>query len=299
VNVGGTLDRRRIRRAFSKAARTYDGAAALPREIDDRMRERLDLLRATPRRILDLGSGTGYGARALAARYAGCQVVELDAALAMLRESARHLPWWRRGLDALGSARTVRVCADLEQLPFADRTFDMIWSNLVLHWTNDPQIALTEVRRVLQPGGVFLFSTLGPDTLKELRASYAKVDGHEHVHRFIDLHDLGDMLVQARFADPVMDMEVLTLTYPDVRSLMRELKACGAGNSTSGRAWALSGKHAFAGMCAAYERYRSAGRLPASFEVVYGHAWRPEAERRSADGRAVIEFHPRDAGKVR
>jgi len=293
VSDGHQLDRRRIRKAFSAAAQSYDRSAALPREIDNRMRERLEYLRVKPRRVLDLGSGTGYGARMLAERYPECEVVELDAAFAMLRASARQQPWWRRARMPFASARTARVCGDMEHLPFADRSFDMVWSNLVLHWTDAPQAALAEMRRVLSPGGVCLFSTLGPDTLKELRAAYAEIDHDVHVHGFIDLHDLGDMLVQSRFADPVMDMEVLTLTYPDVRDLLTEIKACGARNAARGRPGALSGKAGFARMCAAYEKHRVDGRIPATFEIVYGHAWRPESERRAPDGRAVIDFHPR------
>jgi malonyl-CoA O-methyltransferase len=168
----------------------------------------------------------------------------------------------------------------------------MVWSNLALHWMARPQQAFAEIYRVLRPGAVCMFSTFGPDTLRELRASFA-LDTHEHVSRFIDLHDVGDMLVHARFADPVMDMEYLTLTYPDARALMRELKATGARNASAARNPAMTGKHAFARAIDAYEQYRRAGRLPATFEVVYGHAWRPARERQTADGRAVIDFRAR------
>ena len=104
---------------------------------------------------------------------------------------------------------------------------DLLWSNLALQWVNDPLNAFAEFRRVLAPGGLLMFSTFGPDTLKELREAYRGTDAHTHVNRFVDLHDLGDMLVQSGFADPVMDMEHLTLTYTDVRALMRDLKAIG------------------------------------------------------------------------
>lgn len=285
------LDKRLVRRSFERAASSYDRAAALPREIAVRMGERLDLLRAAPTRALDLGSGTGDAARALRKRYAGCAVVELDLARAMLLQSRRHGSLWRRTVEVLKGEAELRICADSEGLPFADRSFDMIWSNLALHWLASPQQAFAEIRRVLRPGGVFLFSTFGPDTLKELRACYATADVHVHVNRFLDLHDIGDMLVHARLADPVMDMEYLTLTYPDVRALMRELKALGEHNVNAGRNLALSGKSAFAAAVKAYEGYRHEGRLPATFEVVYGHAWKPESERTTEDGRAVIAFH--------
>ncbi|MGD8617251.1 MAG: malonyl-[acyl-carrier protein] O-methyltransferase BioC, partial [Gammaproteobacteria bacterium] len=129
------------------------------------------------------------------------------------------------------------------------------------------------LRRVLRPGGLLLFTTLGPDTLRELRDSWAAVDGYSHVNLFLDMHDVGDRLVRARFADPVMDVERLTLTYPDVWKLMRDLKQVGAHNVTTGRPRGLMGKSHMRRLGAAYERYRTDGVLPASYEVVHGHAW--------------------------
>jgi len=287
-----TLDPRRVRRAFERAATSYDEAAFLAREIGSRMAERLDLLRAAPRMALDLGSGTGEGARMLRRRYPDCTVVELDAAYAMLAQSRRAQPWWQRGLARVRGADLPLVCADIARLPFPPRTFDMVWSNLALHW-RDPEPVLTEVYRVLRPGGVCMFSTLGPDTLKELRTAYAAADAYVHVNRFIDLHDIGDMLVRTRFADPVMDMECLRLTYADVRALLGELKATGAHNANVGRPPGLSGRRGYERMAAAYEMFRVDGRLPATFEIVYGHAWRPEYDRRPTAGEAVVEFHPR------
>ncbi len=286
-------DKRLLRRRFDRAAPGYDRSAALAHEIAHRMGERLDLLRAVPKQVLDCGSGTGHGARLLRERYPGAMVVEADLSIAMLRESVGQESWWRRGLARMTGASRPRVCADMERLPFADASFDMVWSNLALHWLGPPQHALAEMYRVLRPGGVCMFSTLGPDSLKELRAAYAQADAHVHVHRFIDLHDYGDMLVHAHFADPVMDMEYLTLTYPDVQALLKELKASGAGNLDPGRAHGLTGRRTVAAMQSAYAADRRDGRVPATFEVIYGHAWRPESRRTSADGRAVIQFHPR------
>ena len=288
-------DKRLLRRRFDRAAAGYERSAVLAREIANRMNERLGLLRVTPQRVLDLGSGTGFGARLLRNRYPGARVIELDLSAAMLRQSRRHAGWLRRSVDRLTGALEPRVCADAERLPFTADAFDLVWSNLALQWLGPPQHALAELHRVLRPGGACFFSTLGPDTLKELRGAYAQVDPGVHVHQFIDLHDYGDMLVHARFADPVMDMEHLTLTYADVKSLLRELKAAGAGNLDPGRRPGLAGRAVHAHMAQAYEAYRREGRLPATFEVGYGHAWRPQSARASADGRAVIEFHPRRA----
>lgn len=287
------LDRRLIRRSFDRAASTYDGAAALQREVADRMLERLDLLRDAPASVLDAGSGTGYAAVRLRERYRGTDVVELDIALGMLRQASSQAGWRERARALLGAGRARRVCADLVALPFAPASFGMVWSNLALQWVEDLPAAFAGMWRILRPGGVLMFSTFGPDTLKELRGAFAAVDAGTHVNRFVDMHDIGDLLVQARFADPVVDMEVITMTYADVRALMRELKAIGAHNVNAGRPAGLTGRAALARLAAAYEAFRIDGRLPATFEVVYGHAWKPEAPRTTEDGRAIVRFEPR------
>jgi len=290
MSATADLDKRQVRRGFERVAATYEEAAFLAREVGNRMRERLDFLRAVPADILDLGSGMGEGARWLRQRYPGCTVVELDFAYPMLAGARASASWWRRGVQRWKGVAP-RICADVEKLPFRDCSFDMVWSNLTLHWV-DLRQGLAEAYRVLRPGGVCMFSTLGPDTLKELRASYQQADGFQHVNRFVDMHDIGDMLVESRFADPVMDMEYLQLTYADVGALLRELRAAGARNANAARPPGLSGRQAFGRMRAAYERYREGGRLPVTFEVVYGHAWRPERERTTKSGEAIVNFHP-------
>ena len=181
------------------------------------------------------------------------------------------------------------MCADLEHLPLRSEAIDLIWSNLALQWVADLPSTLIELNRLLAPGGLLMFSTFGPDTLKELRAAYEGTDGHTHVSRFADMHDIGDMLVAARYADPVMDMEKLTLTYDDVRALMRDLKAIGAHNATQGRPRGLSPKSTLRIVERNYEAQRRNGKLPATFEVVYGHAWKPPA-RVSPTGHRIIEL---------
>ena len=121
-----------------------------------------------------------------------------------------------------------------------------------------------------------MFSTLGPDTLKELRASWLAVDQHQHVHSFIDMHDVGDAMVRARLADPVMDVEQFILTYDDGLTLMRELKQLGAHNAAADRPHQLTGKTHLKKVLDSYEQFRKDGKLPASYEVVYGHAWCPQ-----------------------
>ena len=285
------VDKRQVRKAFERAAARYDQAAVLQREVADRMFERLDFMKLEPLRILDAGAGTGYGARLLAARYPGAQLTALDLAQSMLQTARGGQPWWKRALPILGRSSTQYVCGDVDHLPLAASSMNAVWSSLTLQWCNEPEKTFREFYRVLAPNGLLMFSTFGPDTLKELRQAFAGIDGYTHVNRFVDMHDLGDLLQYAGFAAPVMDMELITMTYVDVKTLLRELKDIGAHNVTAGRNHGLMGKRRWRAMVEAYERLRTDGRLPATFEIVYGHAWVGEQKRtRLEDGRQVIEL---------
>jgi len=246
-------------------------------------------MKLAPALVLDAGSGTGFAAQALARRYPRAMVVEFDIAPAMLQTARARLPRWKKWI---GRQRELFVCGDNEQLPVRTGTVGMFWSNLAFQWVNDLTRVFSECQRVLRPGGLLIFTTFGPDTLKELRQAFAGDAGRVHVNRFYDMHDIGDMLVQAGFADPVMDMEQVTLTYGDVATLMRELKAIGAHNVATGRSRGLTGRRTLEDVRRRYEKLRSDGRLPATFEVVYGHAWKPEP-RLSPSGRPVIDIKPR------
>jgi len=283
MNDDYALDKRLLRRSFERAAASYDAAAVLQQEVCRRMLLRLDYVKHEPQAILDAGSGTGGVVAALRARYPQAALCVLDIALAMVRRARERAPWWQR----LRGRGVLPVCADMEQLPLRGAAVGMAWSNLALQWVNDPPRAFAEFRRVLVPGGLLMFSTFGPDTLKELRAAYRNADGYTHVNRFIDMHDLGDMLVHSGFADPVMDMEYITLTYADVRALMRDLHAIGARNVTAGRRPGMTARATFTAVERYYESLRRDGRLPATFEVIYGHAWVPQV-RTTADGRPII-----------
>jgi len=178
----------------------------------------------------------------------------------------------------------------MERLPFKPNSLDLIWSSLTLQWANDLECTLRDCHRTLAPGGLLMFATFGPDTLKELRTAFANIDAAPHVNRFADLHDIGDMLVNAGFSNPVMEMEMLTLTYADLKALMIDLKGIGAHNAAVTRRRGLMGKSAWQKLVQAYEVHRRDARLPASFEVIYGHAWAGDKTRRE-DGRQVIEFN--------
>jgi malonyl-CoA O-methyltransferase len=281
--------KRDISRAFAHAARSYDAHAFLQREIANRLIERLDYIKLTPKRIVDLGSGTGYFTQKLHQRFADTSVVSIDLAFEMLVTARQQLPETPVLARLFGrSSKSGFICGDAESLPLANATADAVFSNLTLQWCDVQKVA-GEIHRMLKPQGLFMFTTFGPDTLKELRAAFRKVDDQPHVNDFVDMHDIGDMLAGAGFADPVMDQETITLTYTDLKSMLRELKGIGAHNVLPGRATGLMGKSHWRQLLAAYETYRAADRLPSTWEVVYGHAWKPElAKRKTVDGAQSI-----------
>ncbi|MFN3716315.1 MAG: malonyl-ACP O-methyltransferase BioC [Thiobacillus sp.] len=300
------LDLAAVRRAFNRAAAGYDAHAVLQREVCDRLLERLDFVKLDPATVLDLGAGTGYGLERLRQRYPEAALLALDIAPAMLAAARRRLPrpgWLDRARQlwplAGGAAAVDYVCADMETLPLRANSVQMIWSSLALQWAQDLESTLKGIHRALVPGGLFMFATFGPDTLKELRAAFAGIDASPHVNRFTDLHDIGDMLVHAGFAHPVMEMDMLTLTYADLKALMRDIKGMGAHNTAADRRRGLLGKAAWQRLEAAYEIHRNAGRLPATFEVIYGHAWAGDKLTRD-DGRQVIQMKigARRAGRM-
>ena len=286
----GLPEKNAVRRAFGRAAAVYDRHAVLQREVGARLAQHLDPIRLAPRTVIDLGCGTGEAFAELGRRFPAAGLVGVDLAPPMLRQARARTPAWKRLVRARSPAL---VCADAERLPLAPGIAQLAWSNLTLQWC-DPESVFAEVARVLEVGGLFMFSTFGPDTLKELRAAFAAVDDYEHVNPFVDMHDLGDALVRVGLAEPVMEMEVLTLEYASVEAVARELKAIGARNVLPGRPRGLSGRGRWQRMVAAYERTRREGVLPATYEVIYGHAWKV-APRKVADGRQVIDFRPRGA----
>jgi malonyl-CoA O-methyltransferase len=244
------LDLARVRASFDRASASYEAASILQNQVRSELLERLDLLKLEPSIVVDLGAGTGLGARALKRRYRRATVIALDIAPGMLREARRHSSFL---------SRFERVCADSMRLPFKDASVDLIFSSLMLQWCDEPDAAFEEIRRVLKPSGFFAFTTFGPDTLKELRAAWSKADGHAHV--------------RAGLVEPVLDVDRMQLTYSDAQALMHDLKAIGAHNATAGRPRGLTGKSRMKKMTDAYESFRKDGRLPATYEVIYGAAW--------------------------
>ena len=278
---------------FSRAAASYDAAAVLARETGARMAERLDYVKITPACIADIGCATGDGIRALQRRYPDALPLAVDFARPMLHAARARTPLlWR---IARRAPRLVN--ADVRALPLASGSLGLVWSNLMLHWLADPLPALRELQRTLEVGGLLMFAMLGPDTLKELRTACRAAGIAEDalpLRRFHDMHDIGDMLLAAGFADPVMDMEMLTLTYASPRGLLADQRHLGVSNALLGHLPWRDWRRVFAAYAAQYRQQR----VPASFEIVYGHAWKTQptigvAPRLTDDGRAIVRFETR------
>jgi len=275
-----SLDSDHVRAAFARAATHYDDTAVLARRVADELLSRLDVVILTPRRIIDLGCGTGYCARELEVRYRRAEVIGIDQAMPMVRTAAKARRW---------RSRKHYLAASAEHVPLADQSVELVVSNLMLAWT-DRATVFREIHRILTPEGLLTFSTFGPDTLKEIRQAWETVDSTPHVHPFLDMHDIGDALLESGFAGPVMDVEYITLTYPGLDALLRDLKGCGWQNVLRGRRATLTGRSRFAAFARACDAYRAAdGRIPLTFELVYGHAWRApdDAHRPSEDRKRV------------
>ena len=276
------LDQGQVRRNFAGAAATYEQHDALQREVQTHLLERLTFYLETPQRVIDVGAGTGRGTALLKRRYPGAEVMAIDLALPMLRAAKRHSSWLKP-FD--------RVCAEATELPLADHSVDVLYSNLCFQWVDDLASLFGECMRVLKPGGFMVFSSFGPDTLMELRAAWAEADQRAHVGRFLDMHDVGDAMLAAGLRDPVLDVFRYTLTYSEPRKLLQELQGLGATNADRQRERGLTGKSRYQRMLAAYEAMRVDGRIPATWEVVSAHAWGPPAgQPRRVGGREIASF---------
>ncbi len=260
------LDRAQVRRQFAAAATTYAEHDALQREAQDELALRLDYCLEEPARILDIGAGIGRGSEALVKRYPKAEVLAIDLARPMLRQAAGRSRWRRRFSC---------VAADARQLPLPKKSVDLIWSSLCLPWCDDLAAVFREWVRVLRSGGFMALSSVGPDTLKELRQAWAEVDDNPHVGRFLDMHDLGDAMLAAGLREPMLDVSRYTLTYPEPMALLRELAGLGTRNADQSRLRGLTGKHKFDKFLEALEAQRVDGRIPVTVELVTAHAWGP------------------------
>lgn len=277
-----TSDKQRIAAAFSQAAPRYQKLAVAQQHIGQQLLDRLDLVQLQPDWILDLGAGPGTFSRALSRQYRKAQILSLDLAQAMVREGLRQKRW---------RDRQHFVCADAEALPLATESVDLVFSSFSLQWC-DLSVALAEVWRVLRPGGLLVMSLPGPDSLHELRHSFAQLDAQVHVNPFIEMHELGDLLVRQGFADPVLDRDPVQLLYPDLRALLAELKLLGVNQVMARGEMGLMTPRRWQRLQAAYESFRRPDGLPLTYEVNYVHAWIPnQKQRRAAEGEVSISLN--------
>ncbi|MFK8018112.1 MAG: malonyl-ACP O-methyltransferase BioC [Gammaproteobacteria bacterium] len=269
-----------VARVFDRAASTYRDAAVVARASRDELLDRLEVVTLEPSVILDAGCGDGGALGPLRTRYPEAQIIALDVSPAMVERAVANID---NVAGLVGDAHTL-------DLPTA--SVDLVFCNQMLPWCYDSEKVLAQFRRVLRPGGLLHLATLGPDTLGELRRAFARVDDEIHVHYFYDMHDIGDAIGRAGFAEPVMDVDTLTLTYPHLDALLRDLRAAGSGNVARGRARGLFGRQRLAALARAYDPLRRDGRLPLSYEIVYGQAWaaalRPQ--KILADGNVAVPF---------
>lgn len=304
---------RRVRRLFERRAAAFDAVEFLPREVAARMRERLEYIKMEPARLLDLGCGRGDDHAPLLARFPDAAWFGADLSAAMLARARERLAQadagggWRRLLPAslakaFGARQPALTQTDFAALPFAGGAFDLLWSNLALHWHAHPDAVIPEWQRVLRVGGLLMFSTLGPDTLRELRAACAAADlacglpeAHARVIDFVDMHDLGDMLVASGFEIPVMDQEKLTVTYRSADALLADVRRW--GGYPFARAEAPASRRWWRALGDALEaRRREDGTLALTFELIYGHAWKA-VPRMTPEGHGIVRLE--DIGRNR
>jgi malonyl-CoA O-methyltransferase len=275
------LDRRAVQRSFNRASGHSARAAHLQARIGGELLERLQFFQLEPRVILDLGCGVGTAALQLRRRFPRARVLAIDSAYLMAREARRRQHFWRR---------FECVCADARALPLAAQSVDAVFSNLVLHWCDDPGALFAQVQRVLRPGGLMLFSTFGPDTLRELRTAWSSADTASHVSAFADMTQLATAMSHAGLSEPVLDRELQLAHYPDVRALMNELRTLGARHAAADRRRSLTGRGRLHAMINAYETLRTGAGIPASWEIIYGAGFAGTARPASAGGPGGGEF---------
>ena len=259
------LDKASVKKFFNRAAKSYDKAAILQEEVQNRLLQRLDYIRHQPETAIDVGCGTGLGIRHLQKAFRGARIYGIDMAHEMLLHSRSHQRWL---------SRERLVTGDMERIPFSDRAFDLVYSSLALQWCNDLASTLAEFARISRPGALLLFSSFGPSTLSELATSWQQLDNHPHVHRFVDMHDVGDLMLAAGFSQPVIDAEIIRMEYDSFRAVLNDLKDIGATNADVSRRRGLMTPSRLDRLEQSYRDFGfEDGKFIASYEVVYGHAW--------------------------
>jgi malonyl-CoA O-methyltransferase len=270
------FDKKSMSKNFNSAAPGYDDVAVLQKYTGKELLDRLQLVRLSPGTVLDIGSGVGGMAEDLSSMYRKSRIIQVDIAENMLRRSMER--------EKAHHKKFSYLCADAELLPLKKGSADLVCSNLMMQWCDELPKLFSSVYDVLSEGGLFMFSSLGPDTLKELRESWEIVDSTPHVSPFCDMHVIGDALMSSGFSEPVIEVDNVVMSYEYISELMKDLKQLGAGNVNNQRRKTLTGKGRLKSMCEEYEKKRSAGKLPSTYEVIYGHAWSPGIQKENKKG---------------
>lgn len=258
------LNQKHVRRRFERAAKTFDDCDFAHAVTRDGLLTRIEPLLIDASTVVDLGAATGSSQRALAKRFRGAQIISIDFAAAMLRQARRKKPWF---------AKNAYLQASADAIPLADQSVDVVFANMLLPWSSNPDPIFGEVARVLKKGGVFAFASLGPDSLQALQAAWREVDDQPHVNPFADMHDLGDGLVRAGLADPVLDVDQLTISYSSAKQLFADLTGSGARNSLSARRPGLTSRGQYQVLIDALQGRATDGKMEDGLELVYGHCW--------------------------
>jgi malonyl-CoA O-methyltransferase len=267
-----------VKRRFDRAARQFDRVDFVHAATRKGLLARLEPMMIEAGKVLDLGVATGSALPALRRKFRAAHIVGADLSGDMLAEASKKLGWF---------SKTSLLQVDARALPLADQSIDVVFSNMMLPWLDEPAAMFAEVARVLRRDGLFVFATLGPDSLRSIRQAWHGVDDGPHVNRFLDMHDIGDATVRAGLRDPVLDVDRMTVTYANSEDLFRDLTAMGARNSLLHRDRSLGAAYRFQAMIRQLEQLREGGLLQVELEIIYGHCWGSGPRARAADVRVA------------
>ncbi len=259
MNAVLALDKNKVRQSFASAANSYDELAGLQRKAGLQLLQQLSGLEVFEH-VLDIGCGTGFLTQQLLRQASIKQMIALDIAHSMVQRSRAKL----------GEVDNVSyLCADAESIPLLNHSVDTIVSNLALQWCENLTVVFKGFNKVLKTEGRLVFSTFGPNTLQELKKSWASVDNYSHVNAFYSMQQLTAFLQQAGFNNISCESVSYLSEYQSVKELMKELKGIGAHNVLPHRNRQTTRKSSMQAMISAYESYRVNGLIPATYEIIY------------------------------
>ena len=261
TDANSLLKLRDVRRRFDRAASGFDAVDFVHSTTREGLLARLSPMLIDAKTVVDLGCATGTASSALSRQFRRARIISIDLSHQMLRQAQRKRSLFSRG---------TMIQANAVALPLASQSVDLVFSNMLLPWVSEPATLFAEIARVLRTDGLFVFSALGPDSLKELRQAWQDVGNGAHVNRFLDMHEFGDAAVRSGLRDPVLDIDRLQVTYEKPQALFDDLTAMGGRNSLLNRRRSLLGTSRFEAMTGALA---GVGALTLDLELIYGHCW--------------------------